>query len=164
MICIKGNPGAGKSTLMKYAQAKKLPAKGRSVVVGSFKRWSSMTDKNIGLTVNEANVSVDEMPGSLIARPHQIFHSHCCPASSLSWAFLELAGRETSPVSFLRPSMAPNLAASQNDLIRDMILNESLTIYFASGWRVKRTEASGIFQVDLSGTCWNHQVATFQLK
>jgi hypothetical protein len=27
IICIKGNPGAGKSTLMKYAQAKKLPAK-----------------------------------------------------------------------------------------------------------------------------------------
>ena len=58
--------------------------------------------------------------------------------------------------------MAPNLAALQHDLIRDMILDESLTIYFASGWRVKRTEASGMFQVELSGTCWNHQVVAFQ--
>jgi hypothetical protein len=38
-----------------------------------------------------------------------------------------------STVSFLRPSMAPNLAASQDDRIRDMILDESLTICFASG-------------------------------
>ena len=58
--------------------------------------------------------------------------------------------------------MAPNLAASQHDLIRDMILDESLTIYFAGGWRVKRTEAPGMFQVEVSGTCWNHLVATFQ--
>ena len=60
-----------------------------------------------------------------------------------------------STVSFLRP-MAPNLAASQDDLIRNMILDESLTIYFASGWRVMRTETSGTFQVEVSGTCWNH--------
>jgi hypothetical protein len=35
--------------------------------------------------------------------------------------------------------MTPNLAASQHDLIRDMILDESLIIYFASGWWVKRS-------------------------
>jgi hypothetical protein len=64
-----------------------------------------------------------------------------------------------STVSFLRPSMAPNLAASRDDLIRDMILDESLTICFASGWRVNRAEASGMFQMEVSGTCWNHQVA-----
>jgi hypothetical protein len=38
-----------------------------------------------------------------------------------------------SILSFLRRSMAPNLAPSQHDLIRDIILNKSLTIYFASG-------------------------------
>jgi hypothetical protein len=58
--------------------------------------------------------------------------------------------------------MAPNLSASQHDLIRDIILDESLTIYFASGWRVKRTEVSGILEVELSGTCWNHQMVAFQ--
>jgi hypothetical protein len=46
-----------------------------------------------------------------------------------------------STVSFLRLFMVPNLVVSQHDLIYDMILDESLTIYFASGWRVKRTEA-----------------------
>ena len=61
-----------------------------------------------------------------------------------------------STVSFLRPFMAPNLAASQHDLIRDIILDESLTIYFASGWRVKRIEASGIFLMELFGICWNY--------
>jgi hypothetical protein len=57
--------------------------------------------------------------------------------------------------------MTPNLATLQHDLIRDIILNESPTIYFASGWRVKRIEAPGIFQVEVSETCWNHLVATF---
>ena len=52
--------------------------------------------------------------------------------------------------------MPPNLAASQDDLIRDMILDESLTIYFVSGWRVLRAVASGTFQVEIFGTCWNH--------
>jgi hypothetical protein len=69
-----------------------------------------------------------------------------------------------STVLFLRPSMASSLAAPQHDLIRDMILDESLTIYFASGWRVKRTEASRIFLVELSGICWNHQVVAFQQR
>ena len=54
------------------------------------------------------------------------------------------------------------LAASQHNLIRDKILNESLTIYFASGLWVKRTEATGMFQVEVSGTGWNNQVAKFQ--
>jgi hypothetical protein len=33
---------------------------------------------------------------------------------------------------------------------------------FNSGWRVKRTETSGMFQGEVSGTCRNHLVATFQ--
>ena len=52
--------------------------------------------------------------------------------------------------------MAPNLAASQDDLIRDMIPNEPPTIYFVSGWQVMPIEASETFQVEVSGTCWNH--------